>query len=79
VKNKRPTVAELEAILAQPDEDRAAPPPTSGRMSISEMERLMQTEGEDCIEILPDGSVRRKEGQEERKPLMFREQIVSDY
>jgi hypothetical protein len=50
------------------------------RMTIDELEKLLQREDEAPIEILPNGTVRRLKGKRgQRKPLTLKQNLGGEY
>lgn len=50
------------------------------RMTIDELEKLLQSDDEAAIEILPDGTVKRAKGERgKRKPLTLKQNLGGEY
>lgn len=49
------------------------------RMTVSELERLLTFDAQPPIEILPDGTIIRREGEPLREPLTKRQDLGGDY
>lgn len=54
------------------------------KLTIAELEALLDRDEDETIEILPNGEIRRREGTDEseiapKKPLTFREQLGGEY
>ncbi len=54
---------------------RAAPK----RLSIDELEKLLNSEQDEAFTILPDGTIKQTKGRRRSKPLTMRENLGGEY